>query len=262
MKNCLLTKLKGTVDNDSLRKVGELRFDTQGNNHSIAFKIKQDESIVVNALTPNGTFLYGGSSYTTYTFNYHVDSRTITQQLNGQSASIDMNIINKYALTFLSGGAHCDITELNYCKNLESVTGNFYGNIDEWEGLPTALVGFTTINNQNGGRLSGNISKFANFASTIESIYLEGAGEDLVGNLNSLASCTKLRTVDLRPQYSIFNGVEGSIESIADAIKGVRDAGSTLKFVSNGKITYNGTTIPASIAKTVTFDGQGGYTVA
>lgn len=262
MGDCLKTKLKGIVDNNTLRKIGELQFDTQGSNHTVSFKIKQNETIVVNALTTGGTFKFGANSYTTYEFPYSVDSRTITQQLNGEPASISMNIMNKYALTFLSGYVHCDITELNYCTNLEAIVGNYYGNIDKWEGLPTALTGFTNTNNQNGGRLSGNISKFAHFADTLISIYLEGAGEDFVGNLNSLTNCTKLGLVDLRPQYSIFNNVQGSIESIADAIKGVRDAGSTLKFVSNGKITYQGTPIAANTAIIITFDGQGGYTVA
>lgn len=99
MENCLVTKLKSTVDNDSLKKLGVLTFVSQS-----GFFIRMDSPVEV--------FIDGVSQ-----------GMKNTQFYYDQAAEHTIELKNKYALTSFQtyANAGVELSELSYLVNCTSI---------------------------------------------------------------------------------------------------------------------------------------------
>lgn len=145
MENCIVTKLKSTVNNSNLPLLGaihvEFNYPNDGNTYSNRFDIKVSEAMDISLISNDGATLT------------QLDGTPIPNNTALLSANVDysflvtygtgyLHIPNKYALTvFTPGGPsgrtngifYCDIKQFNYCTKLIDLklqgSTNFYGDI-------------------------------------------------------------------------------------------------------------------------------------
>ena len=229
MGNCLVTKLKENVNNDNLKKLGILTIDvlprTEFHNYDSIFVVMSENS---------SAYIDGGFYYSNGTpdeRNPLPITANMDRYLLPTIAGGKMDIYNKYAITTISLSQIMGIVELKdleYCTGMTKIDGNFIGSLSYIEKMPSLIYFRCTIRNN----ITGNISDFVN-AHDIETIVL----------INQ-------------------SGVVGELTELATSLAPYRTNGSTLTITSGGSLKNSGVTIENGVSKTITFDGQGGYTIA
>jgi hypothetical protein len=273
MENCLVTKLKGSVNNDNLEIFGGLFLyngpDPGTNCRIVGEKVHASILTNLDNVTPypsiTGDVIDENSRYvpTTSSVLYFtsVDKYKLRQ----------FKVSNKYNITVLDGFCVKNIHDLVYLpltfislKTPNINMGKY--NLDEFADVEdktklTQLV----IQGASGAHsyVYGNIATFSDFSNLYD---LRIVYSWVEGDLSDVYTLNKLTKLEL----SYCGKLTGSLDGLASAIASSRSNGSTLAFKGNGVITFkaNGdgtgddTVIANGAAKTITFDGQGGYTIA
>lgn len=124
--NCLVTKLKGTVDNANLLKMGEIRFGVKGT-AAITIKAISGKSVVATIIEGTGTF--NATHTNTVTLTNSATEASITA-----STPCIISINDKYSLEGLgvnnSQADYNNASTLEYCSNLVSTIGFSFDSID------------------------------------------------------------------------------------------------------------------------------------
>lgn len=100
------------------------------------------------------------------------------------------------------------------------------------------------------GNLS-NIRKFKNL------LLISVPGSGISGKIEDFCACKNIRYINL--SYCV--NITGTIEDLADGLKGEYRNGTHLKLVCNTKITYQGVAMTKGATKYIIF-ADGGYTVS
>ena len=219
MENCLVTKLKSTVNNNSLKKLGVLTFVSQN-----GFFIQMN--------TPVEVFIDGVSQGLINTQFYY-----------DQAAEHTIELKNKYALTRFQtyASAGVELSELSYLVNCTSIdfsteaAGDITGNLSDISNCD-ACTSFIIGGN---GRISGNIKvlaeKFPSLSNLVFSVELvEGSIEEFVRQYRSQGRTTgTINTLISNNGRISFNGAPVNQTSASD-----------MSWTEN-TITFDGVTITA-----------------
>ena len=272
---CLVTKLKGVVDNDNLKKVGEVCFDVAGATSERPVSVRiivTSGSITIR--TTSGCSLtnsQGDDWGTSHTFN---NGDCNCQVIGTGRVFVD----NKYKHSYFSlqnNKASIDINEIMYSADQRNYQNTFwvilsnvgqatrtkvYGVLDD-KNLNYGALGFTAISNANGisGTLdnyvkSGKCRTFACAALT-STVTLDlssfegqsqcdiiGLGDGTTGEIKWLAD-TKLTAALGTNGIYISRNITGSIEDFVT------------RAIANGKTTGTLKINSAEICIGITFQG-------
>ena len=219
MNKCLVTKLAGTVNNDSLLKIGELRLSVS----TVDSPSKNSQGMYITANQKVNLTITGNGYFTNETLSEN-KGKTLAIRENTQTlfyvsnSNVRISLDNKYALTSLFSYASSmgvnskfnvsfDISSLIYSKNLATLklpNTQVYGNISSLANL-TGLTELKLPNTQ----LSGDISSLSNITGLVS---LELSNTQINGNISALAKMTNLTSLIL-----VNTQVYGNISYLSNA---------------------------------------------
>lgn len=211
MNKCLITRLGGVVNNNSLPKLGELKIKfakgTKSGNRNITLKFSQKTEIKIS----------GDSAFSS-------GSKTITLNAD-QQAQLEFNNMNemeisfpKYNLVYLAinitdgGTAKFDIGDLKYSKLLENINvsnTDVYGDISSISGLKN-LINFRVGNT----KLYGDLAAVSNL---LKLTVIDVAGSSISGDLSAISNLSELRYVQI--QGSSISGNLSAISNLSELVK-------------------------------------------
>lgn len=235
MGNCLKNTLKGSVNNDNLPVFGfqKVAFTAEQNYGYEIYVTGFTDAKIKAAIIKDGVFSYQGSEYS------------------------DIDVQGWNVTVTPEAGKVCyfnvDITKSTY------LTGSFILNQGAWsetvQGIELLLGNY-----DNCGSTDGITKRYKNLKVLI------AKNTKITGNITDFIGCDDLIWLNFANTY-----VEGSLDALLSGILTNKpDRTGTLKIYGNNVITYksngDGTgddvIIPNFATKTITFDGQGGYSIA
>ena len=275
---CFITKLEGSVTNDSLPKIGELRYlikKTSDVRNNFLFDGVADKA-VINAVSGknyftnvNGTVNNGNSiSYkTTQDANRYFKSLEDGYYTISQKYDIGRILIRDYK------DMEIDISDFSYCKNLTSFTVSNSSVSGDIASL-NSLVNLTTLSINNSS-VSGDIASLNSLVNlTTLSINNSSVSGD-IASLNSLVNLTTLSinnssvSGDIASLNSLVNltelnvsnsKVNGDCKNLFDGLVTAGKRNGILKILTiNKEVSYNGEK-PTKRVWSATFN-NGSYSV-
>ena len=271
--DCLVTKLKATVNNSNLKKLGVIKM-----------RIVVGANAQINRMAENSTLgaqmkikAYGDGYFTT-TKGGNVrlgDEVTFSQEVFPVQGEYDIEVSYKYNahdLVMLNvtvkdiDFSDFDYTELKNIGYFEDSTNVDYDkipsknfnnlvnlnfdtnrngklNIDNFANNTTLTI--LRINSVVNGQISGNISALSNNTALTK---FDCKTSKITGDISALGGCTALTRTEIYQSK-----ISGSIESLAAAqVAAGRTSGSLVVFYS-APVTYNGESPLDSAIKTIKF---------
>lgn len=236
MEKCLITKLKGTVDNNSLLKLGEMRIIVKEDSsntpsrHKIALTFYEDTvlSIIGNGyFTDDSLSANKGKSISVKAY--------VQTELYVSNGNFEISIPNKYTLTYFRiypSNISVDIEDLKYSTELTSIILSetpSYGDISALGNLTkltyigaficskingdisalSNLTALTRIGFSN-TKVNGDISALRNLTALTS---LSISNNNVMGDISSLQSLVALTNFDL--SKTNVSGDISSLQSIA-----------------------------------------------
>lgn len=169
--DCLVTKLKGTVNDDSLLKLGELRITLPYLGKVQNLILSNDKGAVSAKIISGGALLCDMEGQNGVTSKDNINGETFVKTNEGETSI--MSIADKYSLTDLSLGGYKDVeyrgikiegglSALRHCTKLKSLNVASSALTDDFSSLALlkdSLKSFVAENTV----VTGNISLFENF---------------------------------------------------------------------------------------------------
>ena len=216
MGKCLVTKLKGAVDNQNLLRIGEMRikFNKVSNptdtTQCIIFKVSRDTKIEIigdGYFTDSSLAQNNGKNLTILA--------NVSTEVYVSNNDIEFSIPDKYAIANISvkeqyrGNASFDIEGLKFSTSLTNLyltNMPAYGDIINLKNL-TALTKLTASNTQ----ISGDIAALKNLTA-LTNINLDNT--QISGDIINLKNLTKLTNM----QFKNVTGLTGDMGTLPDNI--------------------------------------------
>lgn len=211
MNKCLITRLGGVVNNNSLPKLGELTIKfTKGTkyiNRNITLKFSQKTEIKIS-----GDSAFDNGSKTT-TLNAGQQAQLSFNNMNEMEISFPKYNLQYLAINITDGGtAKFDIGDLKYSKLLESLNvsnTDVYGDISSVSGL-VLLNSFRVANT----KVHGDISAISNLSKLTVT---ELSNTATTGDLSAISNLLKLRYVQISNTY--ITGNLSAISNLSELVK-------------------------------------------
>lgn len=244
----LITKLNGTVDNDDLLAIGQIKLNvskranqTVANSYS-ALKFEGDKNLHVR-IVGNGFF-----TSEDFSENKGTSLKVYPNTVNGFYVSnTDCTIIleDKYNLALLNTPNSFELDGLRYSKKLTELFGtNVSGDISNLKSL-TAL----TKLNISGTNVIGNIASLKSLTALTK---LNISGTNVSGDIASLKSLTALTGLDISK-----TNVSGDIANIYFALSGTTKEFSV---ASCNNLSGNLASLPNNILFLDSYQGNSKFT--
>lgn len=175
MNECLVTKLKASVADDSLRVLGELRFakikDVEPSAETTFMQIKSDSEVVITILN-DGYFCKRDSAERDPTKGRSVIVPAGALSSHWISLGSEVRIVPKYNITVLNTPfTAVDLAEFAYINKIKNIIAN-------GPGVRGSIESFASIENlktiscsETNYQIYGNLEKIKNFAG-LESIII------------------------------------------------------------------------------------------
>lgn len=240
MGNCLLTQLKGNVNNPLLEKFGVLKLEVKSVVETSAYY----NLLVLSATEPTTIKVVGGGdndgiSETSTGISSPVKEITFSGQKNiyTTNGNYTLEIKDKYKLTKINvngaGYSSCNIilSDLEWLKSLTNLK---------------------VINQTSSGKLS-DLSKLEELTD------LDVSSSKITGNISDIANLIKLE--DFRVSYS---NIKGDIDDFATKMVTAGRTTGTLTIYCNIYITWNGVEQTQGKKLYITFNSSApnGYTIS
>ena len=206
MGNCLVTKLKGTVQNSNLLRVGELRICV----HKIDNPNGETQRINLNFTEDVKLEIIGDGYFTNATLVSNL-GKSLTAKANIETLAYVSNgdfeiaILNKYALTKINTRTNKktaikDIADLKYSSSLNHLAINSVENVGYLSDIKslTSLY-YLAVSNAN---IKGSLSDLESLTN-LGYIIVGDTSNKLTGNVSSLKAMTKLDTLAIINSYVI-----------------------------------------------------------
>nr|DAH67352.1 MAG TPA: hypothetical protein [Caudoviricetes sp.] len=242
MGKCLVTKLNGTVDNDNLLRIGEIRlFNTKLSNPTA------NSQYMVLTFSKDANLEIVGDAYFTDTNLSTNKGKTKSCLANQNSAFYVSNndcqiaILDKYSLIKVETNAHRvgDLEDLRFSKGLSAIImkkSEQMGDIANLKNL-TALTNLDL----SGTQISGDIANLKNLTALTN---LNLGGTQISGDIANLKNLTALTTLSLSNKKTPLTGDIGELRTLTKC---------TEIYLSNGKFTGDLATLP-SVCRYVSFE--------
>lgn len=183
---CLVTKLKGTVNDSTLLGLNELRLTLHYEDGfaSNALKLRVANSAIIKALGGKMISLSNGSGYSP---SVEIPANVFTP-IYFQEGDTEISIPNKYDLQRIQNEVengiylkNLDIDSLKYCKNLSTINSivdsGIHGNIESLSNTPLTMLVLIN-NNAEAGKIRGDISVLDNIPTkNIQDVFSGVTGE-------------------------------------------------------------------------------------
>lgn len=240
MGKCLITRLQGVVNDDSLEKLGVFRFTKRKLADDVYSGLsdtekRQSRILYVNCSSPVDIEIVAGDSY----FTDNTDTQNYGKKLTGHTtgvlfvSNVDDAVIevsNKYAITsvfsasdggttqFTGSGIEADLSFLKYCNvdraayipswtqtpNPAYKKGKIDIDLDSYAGKNVPR--FMSDGNLNDGIIKGNIASIQN--PDLTHVYLRNfRSSEIEGNIEGFSSCSNLLMVQLYYASKIYGNI-------------------------------------------------------
>lgn len=198
MGSCLVTKLKGTVQNSNLLRVGELRICV----HKIDNPNGETQRINLNFTEDIKLEIIGDGYFTNATLVSNL-GKSLTAKANTESlvyvsnGDFEIAILNKYALTKINTRNNKKtaikyIADLKYSSSLSYLGTNSVENIGYLSDIKSLkTLTFLAVSNAN---INGSLSDLESLTN-LSYIIIGNTSNKLTGNVSSLKAMTKLNTL-------------------------------------------------------------------
>lgn len=244
--NCLVTKLKGAVNDSSLLKLNELRWTIgAGKTIPISFKQKNSVSATLSIISGTGEFQQENST---------VIGTTLTLTPN---ATFYGKVVATTDIVISCDTTGLDFEKMDFMQSPGLLKDCYFRALSQ-EGLKNVQI--------NGWDGELTIDEIKDAIPNIENMEMLSIGsEGITGEIADLVDFTNLTNIYFALGL-LRTTMSGSIDVYAQGVASSRAAGSTCGVIGNGIITYkvNGvdTVINVGGRKTITFNGSGGYSIA
>ena len=266
MNNCLVTKLKGSVQNDSLIKIGEFRIPVTSGTISVT---DNDYENTHTAYAIGDLTINGGSSYT---LKKGVNDLTLVGK--GYISIPDF----KYQIPFITAPIYCpDGFDSKYFSGLVNCNRvSFYGYTDKSE-LNDCVVTLEDLVKDfpnateftiGGRQLTGNLSSLAAVKNTLTGLTFSSANvgsvstNNVEGTIADMGHLYKLASLNF---LQACKNVKGSIESyVAARLKEQPNTAGSVTAVwlnSYGGITFEGKELTLKRSTTISWTSAGVITI-
>ena len=238
MGNCLVTKLKGVVNNDGLVHFGSIQYTTTAANEELT--IKCDESIRVIA-KDGKTFTINSVQYTNYTqeaFSNVVYNIPVQGTVIEITNTLNINTIISNSLKS---------SDIQYMLSLTGVTFKQGGSLNEL----SLLSNLKTLNAETSS-ISGEISILGTLTS-LKDIYL--GRTSVSGNISDVVQPT------LKILSIANSAVTGTVESFITALQNNNITNTIYFTVYNTNVTANGYTISSEQMRYLNYESNSKYTL-
>jgi hypothetical protein len=226
MGKCLVTKLNGTVDNDNLLRIGEIRlFNTKlsnptGNSQYMSLTFSKDANLEIV-----------GDAYFTDANLSENKGKTKSCSANQNSDFYVSNndcqiaILDKYSLIKIETNAHRvgDLEDLRFSKGLSFISANGSGQTGDISNLKN-LTALTTLS-LSSTQVSGDISNLKNLTA-LTILSLSSKKTALTGDIGELHTLTKC--IEMYLAGNKLTGDLATLPSVCKYISLDNDKGSVL----------------------------------
>ena len=233
--DCLVTKLKSVVDNDSLKTFGAFKISLDG---AASTKLKVQSAKAQNVKVLEGFVTISGQNVSEFT----VPANTLYTIYSDVSRKVVLLFSDKYSITSIVSpfaGLGFDLEDLKYSDNLHIVdcgadSVDVIGNVSSVENLNL----IEKFNLKRSSKVTGNISAFSGL-TTLTELTLPGCNR-LEGDIESLGNLTSL--ISLRLGETVLGG---TLESLVKAQVGNgRTSGSiSMGYLKTTNMTFNGVSV-------------------
>lgn len=201
MGNCLVTKLKGTVLNSDLLRIGEMRICV----HRIDNPNGVTQRINLNFTEDVKLEIIGDGYFTNATLVSNL-GKSLTAKANTESlvyvsnGDFEIAILNKYALTKINTRTNKktaikNIADLKYSSNLNHLAINSVENVGSFSDIKSlATLGYLAISNAN---INGNLSDLESLTN-LSYLIIGNTSNKSTGDVRSLKSMTRLDTLAIQ----------------------------------------------------------------
>lgn len=220
MENCLLTRLKGTIDNDSLEILGCIKIkhtDVSGKTGKLRINNNATGKNIVVSVDGTGSFSVDGTSYTEYTV-----AATKHPQFVFSRGNYNIYINNKYDVESIDSegdfepfvNAGLSFEKLGCMPKLQSIqvskwANGFMGNVEDFDAPLIRVL------NINGTSAKGDIKEIGKFANLDKlSLYPSNIHGELFDFISKQNSVGRTSVADDKPiswnnisQNATLNGV-------------------------------------------------------
>lgn len=286
MGNCLVTKLKGTVDNNSLLKIGEFKFDakpTSTNNIVVGIQAAGDVTVRTNSpvltlINPKSETVLSGSTSVVIpqsaavtnvyvidsaledTITLYVDNKYKIQQLHFQevvNSVIDLTYMEM--LSSIRCWKNCKTSTI-IGEIPDTITSMLYSFYDKTT-ITRAKNGLEVFNNNGGNDMVENkqLSTFVSYTPNLTDLRISGNKIVLGDNYSVLANISTLNTI-------VGCNAPGTLENFVRTRRALPTPQATgsvnIQWAPLG-VTFNGEQVPRQeaaltlswTATTMTFNG-------
>lgn len=263
MGQCLITKLKGTVSNNTLLKVGELRinFSATGSSRKMQIRFTSNITLVCTGgfFTDESLSVNNGTTYTC-----KQDKIETIYVSNGSGYISCLN--GKYKCSLINISSSCyfiDTDDLKFDSDLSFAALDSSLSTGDLSSLCFARITDLGVSNTN---IYGDISTIANckrltsaslynspnikgdiavFKNTPNLTYLVLGNAGIYGDIISFSSCLKLTTLNI-PRTNLT----GTVESLGNTLVAAgRNSGQIKLTCDNTHITFDGQPCNSKIIK-------------
>lgn len=267
MNECLITRLNGVVDNDSIAKLGCVRFSNKAGEGTLSGRLSV-KGMGCTIEVSGGTFTVG--SDTTPRTSYTIPDNN-QKNFTLSNDNIKGTISNKYDVAILSAGTagtpsrntniKIDVADLGYCSDLQEISWyklsadnaidlegvESLATIEMWDcilsgGFKNMPVSLSSIDIRR-SRVGLKIDEFVTLTNLTKVIT---SSSDIEGNIENFGNLKMVSSFTC----DNCSGLKGELADLVTALRTNRpgDAPSSVLFqFVNTQCTYNGSAISGAI---------------
>lgn len=231
MKNCLVTKLKGVVDNDNLVKIGEYKMHISLANNVANSKINGSGGTITILGNNNYYFTQNGQQVKTISY-----SNTVFTWPAGE---YDVLFTNKYGITICERVEGFDLDVLSFSKGLTYIgsQNNARGDLSflKDKHLPTGLA----INVASTGTNKGLTGSLSSIAPAVKNVNVILSTTSITGDIALLGNTGNKQISVVYSRY-ITGSIEGLVEALVSDPINPFTSGTKNVLIAGSGVTING----------------------